>query len=160
MISSMTMLKGFLFLVCCLGVSAAAAQGAYRWVDETGKVHFGDRPPPGAREVKPLRPSAPVAVEKPLPYATRQAMANFPVTLYVSPDCGEGCQLAVDFLKRRGVPFTQKSVEKEEELAALKALTGGEAFVPVLTVGPRVKKGFEAGEWERLLDAAGYPKAP
>ncbi|MCX8087296.1 MAG: glutaredoxin family protein [Rhodocyclaceae bacterium] len=154
------MRKVFCFLLCWLGASAVAAQGAYRWVDETGKVHYGDRPPSSAREVKSLRHGAPSPVEKPLPYATRQAMANFPVTLYVSPDCGEGCQQAADFLKRRGVPFAQKSVEQEEELAALKALAGGEAFVPVLTVGPRVKKGFEAGEWERLLDAAGYPKAP
>lgn len=30
-----------------LSVSAAAVAQAYRWVDEQGKVHFGDRPPSG-----------------------------------------------------------------------------------------------------------------
>ncbi|MCX8018284.1 MAG: glutaredoxin family protein [Rhodocyclaceae bacterium] len=149
---------------CCLillfvAAALAQAQGAYRWVDEAGKVHYGDRPPPGARNVQPRALAAP-ATSPELPYATRQAMANFPLTLYVSADCGEACQEAIAFLQQRGIPFAQKRIETEADLAALQALTGGEAVVPVLTVGSRVKKGFERGEWNRVLDAAGYPKAP
>lgn len=152
-------MKKIALLCGLLSVGLVQAQGAYRWVDQDGKVHYGDRPPLGVRDVQQKRLDAPAA-DKQLPYATRQAMANFPVTLYVSPDCGEGCKEAAGFLKQRGIPFTQKSVEKEADLAALKALTGGEAVVPVLQVGSRVRKGYESGEWGRQLDAAGYPKAP
>ncbi len=37
----------FLLLLCC-GASVQAE--AYRWVDENGKVHFGDRPPRGVEK--------------------------------------------------------------------------------------------------------------
>jgi hypothetical protein len=41
-----------LALALCLAAAPALAE-TYRWVDETGKVHYGDRPPQGkqAREV-------------------------------------------------------------------------------------------------------------
>jgi hypothetical protein len=32
--------------------------------------------------------------------------------------------------------------------------------VPVILVGKAHQKGFEAGSWSSLLDAAGYPKSP
>ena len=48
-------------LLLCL-VSAAAAAEVYKWVDEQGKVHYGDRPPgqgtPSDRLVLPPAPSA------------------------------------------------------------------------------------------------------
>ncbi|MFA9459697.1 thermonuclease family protein [Thiohalorhabdus methylotrophus] len=38
--------------------SAAAAEGtAYRWVDDRGTVHYGDRPPPGAEPIGRARKS-------------------------------------------------------------------------------------------------------
>jgi hypothetical protein len=33
------------FLCLLLFLSVTASAGIYRWVDENGKVHFGDRPP-------------------------------------------------------------------------------------------------------------------
>lgn len=36
----------------CVGVSAAGAQQIYRWTDDTGKVHFGNQPPPGTKNVE------------------------------------------------------------------------------------------------------------
>ena len=53
-----------LLLVWLMLVPAASAQGIYKWVDEQGQVHFGERPPEGAQAsevaVKPLPPSDPV----------------------------------------------------------------------------------------------------
>ena len=43
-------LRSFFTLVCLLAVAAAAAQEAYRWVDEDGVVHYSDRPREGAEE--------------------------------------------------------------------------------------------------------------
>lgn len=147
-----------MFCVLCLSAGVCAAQ-YYRWVDEQGKVHYGDRPPPAmAGKVQVMRHGAPAA-EPTLPYAVREAMANFPVTLYVSADCKEGCSEGRNYLKARGIPFTEKNVASKEDVEALKKLTGGgEVFVPILTAGTKSVVGWRLFDWQRLLDAAGYPK--
>jgi hypothetical protein len=62
-------------------------------------------------------------------------------------------------LNERGVPFKEKVVQPESpEMDELKKLTGGEGFVPSISVGRQSSKGFEAGAWNNLLDTAGYPK--
>lgn len=38
-------MKGLLTCLCLLVIQVAHA-GTYRWVDENGRTHFGDRPPP------------------------------------------------------------------------------------------------------------------
>ncbi len=147
-----------MFCVLSLSAGVCAAQ-YYRWVDEHGKVHYGDRPPPSmAGKAQAMRHGAPAA-DPTLPYVVREAMANFPVTLYVSPDCKEGCNEGRDYLKSRGIPFTEKSVTTKEDVEALrKVVGGGEAVVPVLTAGTKNVVGWRLSDWQRLLDAAGYPK--
>jgi hypothetical protein len=52
----------FLALLLALAVPAASAQ-VYKWVDEKGRVHYGEKPPPGSKSsaVKPpaAAPNAP-----------------------------------------------------------------------------------------------------
>lgn len=151
--------SALLLALLCAGL--AQAQTAYRWVDNDGKVHYGDRPPPpkAAREVQERKYSAPAADRAPS-FAARQAQENFPVTLYVSADC-TACQEGRDYLKKRGIPFSEQLVASNEEIDALRAkLGGGEVMVPSLQVGAKTSKGFLAPAWGGLLDAAGYPKAP
>ena len=50
-------LRSFFTLVCLLAASAAAAQEAYRWVDEDGVVHYSDRPREGAEEIVLPKPN-------------------------------------------------------------------------------------------------------
>jgi glutaredoxin len=149
-----------LLVVSFLCAGLAHAQGAYRWVDQDGKVHYGDRPPAAATgKAKELKLGAPAA-DKPVSFEMRQAMENFPVTLYVSADCGAACKEAGAYLRKRGIPFAEKNVATNEEIDSLKQLLGGgEASVPVMQVGTKTRKGFEQGSWDGLLDAAGYPKA-
>lgn len=152
-------MKAKLLLLALLFAAPAFAQ-TYRWVDHEGKVHYGDRPPASAAgQVKERRLGAPAA-DKTLPYSVQQAVANFPVTLYVSADCGDGCKDGRDYLKSRGIPFSEKTVATSEEIDALKKLSDGEATVPLLIVGSKHAKGWLQGDWQRLLDAAGYPKGP
>lgn len=154
-------MKTFALLFLLLCVSVTHAQTTYRWVDQEGKVHYGDRPPPpkDAREVQEKRFSAPAA-NKQLPYAVRQAMGNYPVTLHVSNDCPSACKLGRDYLNKRGIPFSEKTVASNEEIEALRQLQGGgEVAVPVLQVGEKTIKGFLDTSWASLLDAAGYPKS-
>lgn len=145
------------FWLLALFFATAAHAQYYRWVDDKGKVHYGDRPPPAvAGKAQAMRHGAPQA-DTQLPYAVREAMANFPVTLHVSADCGDGCKDGRDYLRMRGILFSEKNVATNEEVDALKKLTGGEAVVPMLTVGAKSAKGWLKSDWQRLLDAAGYP---
>lgn len=152
------MKRGGWLLALCFATVAHAQY--YRWVDEQGKTHYGDRlPPTAAGKAQEIRYGAPVA-DKQFPYAVREAIANFPVTLYVTADCAQGCRDGRDYLKLRGIPFSEKNVGTQEEIESLKKLSDGEAVVPVLTVGAKTAKGWLQSDWQRLLDAAGYPKAP
>jgi glutaredoxin len=129
----------------------------YRWVDDSGKVHYSDQAPaPGAKNVQKQSMSAGQGSTPGLPYALQQAIRNFPVALYTSDGCKEACVRARELLNQRGVPYKEASVSDEADLARLKQLSGDNA-VPVLTVGREVYKGFESGIYKTALDAAGYP---
>ena len=141
--------------------TAAGAQTTYRWVDKDGKVHYGDQPPAAneAKSIQQKKASQLGVIATEPSYSLRQAMADFPVTLYSQPQCGEPCANGHSHLTRRGIPFTDKVVANEGDMTALKSLLGGaEPVLPVLQVGSRVVKGYQAGAWDNLFDAAGYPK--
>ena len=150
--------------LCLVLIALTASAQAYRWVDKDGRVHYSDTPPPpgeaGKVEQKRLSPSV-VEGGGALPYETRRAAENFPVVLYTAPDCAESCKLGRDFLRRTGVPFTEKSLQSEEDLADFrKAHNVREISLPMLAVGPKTLKGFEEGGWSGLLETAGYPLKP
>jgi hypothetical protein len=152
-------MKVSLLFLALLATGVVQAQTTYRWVDQDGKVHYGDRPPPpkSAREVMERRYSVPQAGAS-MDYALRKAVESFPVTLHVSADCGAACKEGADYLRKRGVPFTEKSVASNEDLAKLREqIGGGDVVVPILLVGALASKGFLASAWGGLLDAAGYP---
>lgn len=50
-----------LLLVCLLVAGPASAGKVYRWVDAQGRVHYGDRPAPGARDLQQLDTPRPAA---------------------------------------------------------------------------------------------------
>jgi len=137
-------------------ISATAFAQTYRWVDPaTGKTMITDTPPP--RTIQQVRKTAAGPASDGVQSVTvRRAAENFPVTLYTSADCTTECKNARDLLNRRGVPFTEKMIQKPEDFAELKALVG-EAFVPSIKVGGQSQKGFEQGAYNNLLDLAGYP---
>lgn len=141
-----------------LWATACVAQTTYRWVDKSGQTIYSDQPPPaGARQV--VKSGAPERGDEPqLPYATRRAAEKFPVTLYTAANCVEPCERARALLNARGVPFTEKLLKSEDELAELARESGGEANVPTLYVGRQYVTGFESVAWNNLLDLAAYPK--
>lgn len=146
------------FLAASLLLTGVAADAqTYRWIDANGRTVLSDTPPPGqARQAARVGGKAQAADN--LPFATRQAAANFPVTLYTTKDCDPECQNARDLLKARGIPFSEKRIESEADQAALAALIG-DVFVPSLQVGRQHQRGFNASLYEQMLDLAGYPKS-
>ena len=146
-----------LFIGVMLAASAAWAQ-QYRWVDENGRVHYTDTPPP---------PSAKNAQKKNLKgselgqqesYEMMEATRKAPVTLYTFTECQAPCQMARDVLNKRGVPFREKQVSNQQMLDELQKVSGG-TNVPVLVVGAQVEKTASPAAFNQALDVAGYPRA-
>jgi glutaredoxin len=147
------------FLAALLIAGSAHAQ-QYRWVDEQGRVQYSDTPPPpSAKDVRKMRPRANAPAAAPQqPFELTRLQKDFPVTLYTSPNCIEGCAMARAALNKRGVPFTEVQVWDEETNEQLKRASGA-VEVPTLQVGITTHRGFEQGAFDALLDSAGYPKA-
>lgn len=150
-------MKRIVLLLGCLTWMPAQAADLYRWVDERGKVHYGDMPPPDASRVEARKLSDSVTPNEDLPYETRRAQQNFPVTLYVADNCTEYCDQARKLLNQRGIPFSEKKLVTQEDFDSFRALSGSDS-APTLAVGRTFLKGFLAEQWHKELDIAGYPK--
>ena len=137
--------------------TSAGARQLYRWVDPSGHVYYTDKlPPKEARDIEQKKlGDRPPAL--PLPYELQRAVKNFPVVLYAS-DCGPPCDAARQLLDKRGVPHDERDARDPAIQQEMAKFTGGPVEVPLMLVGRSPVKGFEPGEWNGALDAAGYPK--
>ncbi len=153
-------MKVILLLPACLAIISLNVQAGdlYRWIDSAGVVHYSDLPTADAEKIDAKKFSSEVSGGDDLPYESRRAQENFPVTLYVSSGCAETCDLARNLLNKRGIPFREKVLQTKEDIDALKQLSGIGGFVPVLAVGKNYLKGYLEPQWESELDMAGYPK--
>ncbi len=149
----------FICAAMLLMAAQAQAQTVYRVVGPDGKVTFSDKPPAASEQAtatgaggKPVGNGG-----TPLPFELRQLASKYPVTLYTSNNCAP-CGSGRTLLSSRGVPFTEKTVNTNEDSDALQRISG-ESSLPFLTVGSQQIKGYSDAEWTQFLDAAGYPKA-
>jgi glutaredoxin-like YruB-family protein len=129
----------------------AAAAGVYKWTDAEGRVHFGDRPPTGAASETVAIPGVdgPAADDGPVAPA---ALGN--VVLYSTEWCGV-CNRAKAHLRQRGVVFTEYDIEKNSLARAEFKRLGGRG-VPLISVGEKRMKGFNAERLDRMLRDAGW----
>lgn len=58
------LMKNVLVLLAAMSLAGAALAQQYKWVDQDGKVRYGDSPPPGVKAT-PLRPPPPPASPPP-----------------------------------------------------------------------------------------------
>ncbi len=145
-------------VLAALCSQAASAQGVYRIVGPDGKVTYSDQPPPAAANARPVTGTAKsqATANADLPAPIRSAVTRYPVTFYTTTECGP-CDKGRSFLNSRGIPFVEKTVTTNDDLAALKRLAG-DGGLPLLTIGGQQLKGYSEVEWTQYLDAAGYPK--
>ena len=152
-------IRGLLALSVLAAAFAASAQQLYRWTDEKGRVHITDTPPPAsARDVQRKSAGAPAESRAQEPFELGQAVREYPVTLYTSPNCKEPCAAARAVLNKRGVPFKEVQVWDGPSNEELKRVSGADD-VPTLVVGRSVHRGFAQAPYEALLDSARYPRA-
>lgn len=160
-------------IVACVGalVAAAPAAAQYKWQTPDGRTVYGDVPPgSGARlmdgpadgrrdpSAAPTASSVPSAAPQvPLPYELKLVSSRLPVILYTAPECGP-CVSARQHLAARGVPFSEKTISTMADFEAFKSRGFSENSFPAISIGPEKTVGFEAGAYDRLLTAAGYPR--
>lgn len=149
-------------VILAIGWASApvCSQITYRWIDaKTGSTVISDQPPPpGAKRATQLSTAstAPESESVTLPYASRRASEKFPVILYTSTGCTV-CSQARRLLESRGVPFVERVIKSEEELAELDRELGGDSVLPSVKVGRQSARSFVPTTWNELLDLAGYP---
>jgi glutaredoxin len=147
-----------LAMIALLALCASAQAGQlYRWTDEEGRVHYTDQPPPKTAKTAEVKKLGDRPPDPNMPYPLKQAIKNYPVTLY-NIDCGDVCTKASALLNKRGVPYTDRNAREDQAREALGKLTDGKLEVPTLVIGKQVLRGFEEGAWQAALDAAGYPR--
>jgi glutaredoxin len=147
-----------LALVAGLAFAALPAHALFKVVGPDGKVTYTDRPPPAVdgRATTVGRDGSAATTDASLPFALRQVMVKFPVTLYTADAC-EACDMGRALLTRRGIPFAERTATTPEDKEAWQKLVGGQE-APVLRVGQQVMRGFNAAQWEETLDVAGYSR--
>ncbi len=139
--------------------AAAHAQTVYRIVGADGKVTFSDKPPATAGQGKVVGTgvgASGAASLASLPFELRQIAGKYAVTLYTSSKCAP-CDSGRALLTSRGIPFTERTVNTNEDAESLQRISG-DTSLPFLTIGAQRIRGFTDTEWSQYLDAAGYPK--
>ena len=136
----------------------AHAQTIFRGVEPDGHTIFADKPPGGSAKVSVLtlgKKSAETTGAA-LPYELRQVVSKYPVTLYSASNCTP-CDLGRTLLRARGIPFTEKTVQTNEDVQALQRISR-ENSLPFLSIGAQQIKGYSEAEWVQFFNAAGYPQ--
>jgi glutaredoxin len=154
------MKTGFILATLCMAIASAplAAAQLYQWKDAQGRAVYSDQPPPTSIRNAQHKNFKGSVIEVGESYAAKTAREKNPVTLYASA-CGAPCDQARQLLTERGIPFSNKDPQASpESQAELQKLTG-RLSVPVLVVGSDKIDGFETGQWQAMLDRAGYPKS-
>lgn len=166
---TMTTLAACALTAVALGALSmgAQAQQLYRIVGPDGRVTFSDQPPavaPGSKNA-PIKGSTGAAGSGSttassgagLPAELRSISGKYPVTLYTGKNCAP-CGTARNMLAARGVPFTEKTVDSNDDIESMSRIFS-DAVLPSATIGGQQLKGYSDYEWSQYLDAAGYPKS-
>jgi glutaredoxin len=145
-------------LTAALLAAASAWAQPYRTVGPDGRVTYSDIPltadAGGGGTGNSRRSGAPASAA--LPYAVAQIAQKYPVTLYTSQDCAP-CDSGRNLLTERGIPFTEKTITSNDDIAALKKIAHT-ASLPLLAIGGQQINGFQSDDWSGYLSAAGYPE--
>ena len=144
-----------LLLALLAAIGSAHAQ-VFKWVGANGQVNYSDVPPlPTVVQPQKKNFTGNVIDTGDLPFTLAEAMKSNPITLYTSSKCLP-CDDGRKLLTARGVPFAEKTISSNADIAILGK---GSVQLPQLMVGRRTLQGFEAGIWNAGLTAAGYPES-
>jgi glutaredoxin len=147
-------LKALIFILWAAPVLAFAQ--VYRWTDEKGRTHYGDKPPADRKSsavqnrissyAGPAEVSRAPAAKAPRGDGTAQ------VTLYSAVWC-KYCRQAKAFFAKRGVRYVERDVDTADARSEYERLGG--RGVPVILVGRQRMDGYDPGRLESMLRSEG-----
>jgi glutaredoxin len=159
----------------CLSVSIVSiiltatvnAKDIYKWVDENGTVHLQGSQPQHTkqpvtikrlptyeddyRDIQRLEPEYDKGNPSSNNTSTTIETSREPeVELYVTSWCPY-CKRARDFLRSRGISFTEYDIEKDKNAARRKKRLTKESGVPFAIINGKAVHGFSQVAYERAL---------
>lgn len=147
----------FVTLLIILPASLPGHAEVYKWIGEGGKVHYADKPPPGAggdrigARIQSLAgPPTTDTVESALAAPGR-------IVMYTTQWCGY-CRRAREHLRQRGIPFDDRDIERSAGARREFDRLGGKG-VPVIVAGEHRMNGYTASALDGLLEKAGLTPA-
>lgn len=141
------------FYLVALLVGPVAQAELYKWVDDRGNIHYGDKPPEDAQlenitnnvssftsvNVEPFVFDASIVSKRTKSKA---------VVMYSTSWCGY-CKKAARHFRKNKIPFTEYDIEKSAKGARdYKRLKG--RGVPVILIGDKRMNGFSARTFDRI----------
>jgi glutaredoxin len=139
-------------LLAFLAFTSIAASDVYRWTDEHGRIHFGDKPPADAAteqvDIRVNTYESPQIVYQPSDKSIATAAGRKSVVMYSAAWCGV-CKRAAAYFNAKSIPFQEYDVETSARGKADFKRLGGRG-VPVILVGKTRMNGFSAQNFEQL----------
>lgn len=149
-----TSAKHFLLLPLMLLAVQAQAQ-LYKSVGPDGKITYSDTPPQANQKLLEKKELSGSVSTANFPYELGQAVSKNPVTIYTAANCAP-CNDGKNLLKSAGVPFSEKTVKTSEDIEKLKQISG-DTQLPVMQIGSKKLRGYNADDWKAAVTSAAYP---
>jgi glutaredoxin len=152
---NLLLLLSSLYLVALL-TSPVAQADLYKWVDERGNIHYGDKPPENVQLENiagNVSSFTSVNVEPFVfdPDIISNRSKSKSVVMYSTSWCGY-CKKAASHFRKNKIPFTEYDIEKSARGARdYKRLKG--RGVPIILIGDKRMNGFSAKTFDRIYYA-------
>ena len=147
--------------VAALAALPAAAQ-VYKWTGPDGRTHYGDSPPENAPKQQlridvqsfggPAEVDTWTKVLKRPPAVDTSRPRGEAITMFSTSWCPH-CKRAKSYFAQKGVSFREVDIEASDSGRREFEQYGGSG-VPLIIVGERRMRGFDAGAMDRLLASA------
>ena len=147
--------------VAALAAPPAGAQ-VFKWTGPDGRTHYGDRPPGDAKKEElrigvqsfggPAQVDTWAQVLKRPPAVDTSKPRASAVTMFSTSWCPH-CKRAKAYFAQKGVSYREVDIEASD--AGRREFAGyGGSGVPLIIVGEKRMRGFDAGAMDRLLASA------
>ena len=142
------------FIFCAISLFAVNSHAdIFRWVDEQGRIHFTDKPPPQAESQSVTLRINSFTSPSIEPFQFDESLISKRVVtpdviMYSTSWCGY-CKQARRYFNQKQIAFTEYDVEKTDKGKQDFKRLGGKG-VPVILVGDRRLNGFSKRAFEQI----------